>query len=197
MTELILESQGAGVKLPSPSKSWYCCWNFPVNCSNVYRLKLGPALLPRLGVYRWGGEGLKMLICGRRHCLCPNAHQGGEVCWTFILSPTPHWHSGGFCGPQGPDLHLSSSSKQTTLLKQGLDIPCMTVSSESTPVDHHVEFTLIWDSATLVLRAVKSGGMFPTVPCILGVCYRLNHVFQKFMWSPKPSGPQSVAFIWK
>ena len=47
------------------------------------------------------------------------------------------------CGPQGPDLHLSSSSKQTTLLKQGLDIPCMNISSESSPVDHHVEVPLI------------------------------------------------------
>ena len=38
-------------------------------------------------VYRWGGDGLKMLSAAKRHCLCQNAHQGGEVCWTWILSP--------------------------------------------------------------------------------------------------------------
>lgn len=110
-----------------------------------------------------------------------------EERWAELLyfPPPPYWHSGDFCGPQGPDLHLSSSSKQTTLLKQGLDIPCMNISSESSPVDHHVEVPLIWESATVVLRAVKSGGVFPTIPCVLGVCYRLNRVFQKFMWSPK------------
>lgn len=145
-----------------------------------------PCCLESDRVYRWGGDGLKVLICGQEalpllKCL---PRRRGEL--NFYTFPhTPHWHSGDFCGPQGPDLHLSSSSKQTTLLKQGLDIPCMNISSESSPVDHHVEVPLIWESATVVLRAVKSGGVFPTVPCVLGVCYRLNRVFQKFMWSPK------------
>lgn len=145
----------------------------------------------------WWSENANLQAGGTASVQMPTKE---ERCAEPLYFPLPSTGTQG--GSVAPRVLICISvplqnKQQTKLLKQGLDIPCMTVSSESTPVDHHVEFTLIWDSATLFLRAVKSGGVFPTVPCVLGVCYRLNHVFQKFMWSPKPSGPQSVAFIWK
>lgn len=118
------------------------------------------------------------------------------MCWTWILSPARPPLALRFLWPPG-SWPASQFLFKTTLLKQGLGIPCMNISSESTPVDHHVAFTLIWESATLVLRAVKSGGVFPTVPCVLGVCYRLNRVFQKFMWRANLQDLKSVTFIWK